>query len=68
MAVINSRVFKYPIYYFLVSFGGVVLRTNTPGYERGDIIPSCQLRGIYTHTMLVRTGIELLFNTLHYVD
>ena len=64
----NSQIFDNPIYYCLVSCGGVVLRKTYPTYERGDIIPSCQLRGICTYAMLVYTGIEFFLNTLHYVD
>ena len=64
----DSRVDKNPIYYCLVSCEYVVLRTTYPTYERGDIIPSHQLRGIYTYAILVPICIEILLNTLHYID
>ena len=64
----DNEVFENPIYYYLVSCECVVLRKTYPTYERGDIIPSRQLRGICTYAMLVHTGIEILLNTLHYVD
>ena len=44
------------------------VKITYPTYERGDIIPSRQLRGICTYAMIVPTVIELLLNTLHYID
>ena len=63
----DSRVFEYPIYYCLVSCEGCRLKDDTLATREGNYSLANYV-GFCTYAMLVHTGIELLLNTLHYVD
>ena len=63
----NSRVCEYPIYYCLVSCEGCRLKDDTLAYKGGKLSLANYV-GFCTYAMLVHTCIELLLNTLHYVD